>query len=91
MLCLGSPTTKSLPGFRRQPRQSSAGLPFRVLGQEERDLRLEGVGVLELVHEDEVEALLEVAAHRELSLEDVAGAEEEVGKSTTALSRFVAS
>ena len=54
------------------------GLPLRVLGQEERDLGLQRVGVLELVHQDEVEAPLEVAAHGDRGLQDVARAEEEV-------------
>ena len=48
------------------------GLGRGVLGQEEGDLGLQRVGVLELVHQDEVEALLEVAADRDGARQDVA-------------------
>ena len=47
-------------------------LGLRVLGQQEGDLGLQRVGVLELVHEDEIEALLEVATDRDLARQDVA-------------------
>ncbi len=79
MDCLGSPTTKSFPGLQANARASpAAGSRLRVLGEEEGDLHLQGVGVLELVHEDVVEAALEVAADGDGVGEDVAGAEEEV-------------
>ena len=54
---------------RRACRASAHTAPVRgrlavgVLGEEEGDLDLEGVGVLELVHQEVVEAPLEVAAH----------------------------
>ena len=57
MDCLGSPTTNSLPGSRTTSRQSRGhGL---ALAEEEDDLRLQRVGVLELVDQQVAEARLQ--------------------------------
>ncbi len=77
---LGVADDEELAGLRGGRRASPwPWARLLVLGQEEGDLGLQGVGVLELVDQDVVEALLEVAADREVSGQDVAGLQEEVG------------
>ena len=54
------------------------GLVVRVAGEEEGDLRLDRIGVLELVDEDVGEAALEVAAAADVVSQEVTGPDEEV-------------
>ena len=85
---LGVADDEELAGLQAAAAPVFRRLPFRVLGQEERELRLEGVGVLELVHEDVVEAPLEVAAHRDRRWRRSRARRRRSWKSTTAAFAF---
>ena len=78
MDCLGSPTTKSLPGSSTTRRHASAS--GSALAEEEDDLRLERIGVLELVDQEIAEAPLQQSSRVAIREEQVAQAAEEVGE-----------
>ena len=77
---LGVADHEQLAGREADARPFGRGRRRGVFGQEERDLRLERVGVLELVHQDEVEPLLEVPADGQGARQHVARLEQQVGE-----------
>ncbi len=54
---LGIPHDEELAGRQSRVEGAGGGRPGRILGQEENDLVLQGVGVLELVYQQEPQAL----------------------------------
>ena len=80
---------KSLPGTGVDV------LPARLVRiarrQQQQQLRLQRIGVLELVHEDPLEPLLEVPPHRRVVAHEVARAQQQVEEVERALARLSAS
>ncbi len=82
---------KSFPGSGRAFLQSAT--PGSSAVEEEQDLRLERIGILELVDEDMFEALLELVSHPGIVLQEIAGAHQKIEKveqTSSLLQRLVA-